>query len=376
MEHLDLSGVDVTNCRSWQSLSSLSSLRHLGIAGCFLNYSSLHVNFTSIEYLDLSDNALGSAVPNWLLNLTNIRYLDLSSSFQEDLSFPTEIINNNKHLGFLHMFNNPTCNLCELYSLRLSFNHFTGDISSLLANPSRCFQSTLRFLDISWNNLSGHLGDEIRSFKSLEYIDLAGNFIKGPIPESLFQLSSLKYLNLMYNQLTGDINHNRLTGMVTEQQLANLTRLIFIEISLNKLVINISAAWIPPFQLKYLSMSYCQAGPNSPDLEGLNLSVNQLVGQIHQGFGDMMTKLRHINFKRNRLDGRIPASMCKMMDLFAVDLLNNSLSGPIPNCWRSLRTLDGMDFGNNNLTGHIPESLCSLPLTFLGLRHNNLQGLF
>ncbi|KAK4799922.1 hypothetical protein SAY86_025287 [Trapa natans] len=429
MEHLDLSGVDVTSGRGWQSLSSLSSLRHLGIAGCFLNDSSLLVNFTSIKYLDLSDNALGSAVPNWLLNLTNIRYLDLSSSFQEDLPFPTEIINNNKHLGFLHIFYNPMqgelpqniSNLCELYSLRLSFNHFTGDISSLLANPSGCFQSTLRFLDLGWNNLSGHLGEEIRSFKSLEYIDLASNSIEGPIPESLFQLSSLKYLNLMYNQLTGsipegmgqlsnliglDINHNRLTGMVTEQHLANLTSLIFMEISLNDLVINISAAWIPPFQLKYLSMSYCQAGPkfpawlrtqrkmslmdisncgisdvipewfysSSPDLEGINLSVNQLVGQIHQGFGDMMPKLRDINFKRNRLDGRIPASMCKMMDLFAVDLLNNSLSGPIPNCWRSLRALDGMDLGNNNLTGHIPESLCSLPLTFLGLRHNNLQG--
>ncbi|KAK4766291.1 hypothetical protein SAY87_007933 [Trapa incisa] len=387
------------------------------------------VNFTSLEHLDLSNNALGSAVPNWLLNLTSLRYLDLSSSFQGDLSFPTEIVNNNKHLGFLHLFNNPMrgelpqniSNLCELYALRLSFNHFTGDISSLLANPSGCFQAKLRFLDLGWNNFSGHLGDEIGNFESLEYIDLASNSIRGPIPESLFQLSSLKYLNLMHNKLTGsipaglgqlsnlvglDFTNTSLTGLVSEQHFANLTSLTFMELSSNKLVFNISPSWIPPFQLKYLATAYCHIGPqfpawlrsqrkmllidisnggisdvipdwfysSSPDLEGLNLSNNELNGQIHEGFGNAMPKLRDVSIMRNHLEGGIPASTCKIMGLFAIDLSHNNLSGPIPDCWRSLPALDGIDFGNNKLSGQIPESLCSLPLTFLGLRDNNLQG--
>ncbi|KAK4799332.1 hypothetical protein SAY86_024697 [Trapa natans] len=428
MEHLDLSGIDVTSGRGWKSLSSLSSLRHLGLAGCFLNDSSLHVNFTSIEYLDLSNNALGSAIPNWLLNLTSIRYLDLSSSFQ-DLTFPTEIINNNKHLGFLHLFHNlmqgelpqNISNLCELYALRLSFNYFTGNISSLLANSSGCLQAKLRFLDLGWNNFNGHLVNEIGNFKSLEYIDLARNSIDGPIPESLFQLSSLKYINFIHNKLTGripvglgqlsnlvgvDFSNNSLMGLVTEQHFANLTNLSLMEFQLNKLVFNISPAWIPPFQLKYLNTASCHVGPqfpawlrsqrkmlmidisnggisdvipdwfysSSPDLEGLNLSNNELNGQIDESFGNAMTKLRDISITGNRLEGGIPASMCRMVDLFAVDLSHNNLSGPIPDCWRSVRALDGMDFGNNHLTGHFPESLCSLPLTFLGLRNNNLQG--
>lgn len=433
MKHLDLSGIAVANGQGWlQSVSMLPSLQYLGLAGCFLPNidHSLRVNFTSLEFLDLSDNALGYAVPTWLLNLSSIRHLDLSSSFQGDLYFPTEIINNNKQLAFLHMFNNPMhgelpqniSNLCELFALRLSFNYFTGDISTLLANPSGCFQNKLRFLDLGWNNFSGHLGSEVGSFKHLEYVDLASNSIDGPIPESLFHLSSLKYLNLMNNKLTGsipggmgqlsnlvglDLSNNSLNGLVSEQHFANLTSLTLMEISSNKLVVNVDPAWVPPFQLRFLSMAYCQVGPQFPawlqsqrkismldlsnggisdvipdwfynsssDIEGLNLLNNQLTGPIQENFGDMMPKLRDISLMGNHLNGSIPASLCKMKNLFAVDLSHNQLSGAIPDCWKILRDVDGIDLGNNKLSGHIPTSLCSLTLTFLGLHDNDLHGL-
>ncbi|PKI52426.1 hypothetical protein CRG98_027179 [Punica granatum] len=274
LKHLDLSGVTVRNGQGWlQSVGMLPSLQHLGLAACFLpNVApTVHVNFTSLEFLDLSDNALGSTVPFWLLNLTSIRHLDLSSSFQGDLFFPAEIINNNKQLAFLHLYNNPMqgelpknlSSLCDLFALRLSFNYFTGDIATILANPSSCFQDKLRFLDLGWNNFSGNLGNEIEHFKSLEYIDLASNSIEGPIPESLVQLSSLN----------------------------------------------------------------------------------------------------------------IPISLCKMKDLFALDLSNNQLSGTLPDCWKSLGQLDGINLGNNNLSGQIPTSLCSPPLTFLGLPDNDFHGI-
>ncbi|OWM69813.1 hypothetical protein CDL15_Pgr025662 [Punica granatum] len=433
LKHLDLSGVTVRNGQGWlQSVGMLPSLQHLGLAACFLpNVApTVHVNFTSLEFLDLSDNALGSTVPFWLLNLTSIRHLDLSSSFQGDLFFPAEIINNNKQLAFLHLYNNPMqgelpknlSSLCDLFALRLSFNYFTGDIATILANPSSCFQDKLRFLDLGWNNFSGNLGNEIEHFKSLEYIDLASNSIEGPIPESLVQLSSLKYLNLMYNKLTGSIpegigllsnlvglelSYNLLSGVLNEHHLANLTSLSLLEISSNDLAVDINPTWVPPFQLKFVSMSNCKVGPQFPSwlrsqrnismlalsnssisdaipdwfysssstIQGLDLSKNELIGQIHERFGDMMPKLRDITLTRNHLNGSIPISLCKMKDLFALDLSNNQLSGTLPDCWKSLGQLDGINLGNNNLSGQIPTSLCSPPLTFLGLPDNDFHGI-
>ncbi|XP_031383165.1 receptor-like protein EIX2 [Punica granatum] len=194
LKHLDLSGISARNAQGWlPSMSMLSSLQFLGLAYCQLpkvDPAALQVNFsTSLEFLDLSDNNLGSVIPNWLLNLSSITHLDLSYSFEGAISFPTEIINNNKQLAFLDLGHNSMrgelpknlSNLCHRVALRLRFNDLTGDISAALGNPFSCLQNTLRYLDLMENKIS-RLGDEIGYFKNLEYIDLWGNSIEGPIP--------------------------------------------------------------------------------------------------------------------------------------------------------------------------------------------------
>ncbi|XP_031383045.1 receptor-like protein EIX2 isoform X1 [Punica granatum] len=282
LKHLDLSGNSVRNAQQWlQSISMLSSLQFLGLADCSLpiSDSTLQVNFsTSLEFLDLCGNniGIGSTIPNWLLNLSSTTHLDLSGVFSNfdggAVSFPTEIINNNKQLAFLDLRYNSMrgelpknlSNLCHLFALKLGGNDLTGGISAALGNPFSCLQNTLRYLDLQGNKISGRLGDEIRHFKNLEYIGLSGNSIEGPIPVYLPQLSSLKELDLGYNNLTGGIpesigqmsnlfylvlSNNLLKGVVTELHLANLTSLTWLDISSNELAVKINPKVVPHFNL-------------------------------------------------------------------------------------------------------------------------------
>ncbi|XP_031378499.1 probable leucine-rich repeat receptor-like protein kinase At1g35710 [Punica granatum] len=260
-------------------------------------------------------------------------------------------------------------NLCQLSELRLAYNSFHGDIYKILGDSSACFHDTLSILNLGNNNVSGHLGNEIGSFKNLEFIDLSKNSVEGLIPTTLGQLQSLKYLNLRENKLSGsiprgigqlsnlytlDVSNNHLNGVVTEVHLANLTSLTRLDISMNELAVSINPAWTAPFQLKYIGMSNCRAGPQFPTwlqsqrhisgldlsntsiatiipywlsnissvIKSLDLSKNRLTGNIPGGFGDTMAELEALSLSDNFLNGSIPDSFCKMKELILLDLSN------------------------------------------------------
>ncbi|XP_031379338.1 receptor-like protein EIX1 [Punica granatum] len=325
-------------------MSMLSSLQFLGLARCYLpkvDPAALQVNFTSLEFLDLSGNNLGigSVIPNWLLNLSSITHLDLSSSFaggaisfsiEGAVSFPTEIINNNKQLAFLGLEYNSMrgelpknlSNLCHLFALKLAGNGLTGDISAALGNPFSCLQNTLRYLDLAENKIS-RLGDEIGYFKNLEYIDLSRNSVEGPIPVSLPQLSSLKYLYLGFNKLTGRI----------------------------------------PESIGQLSI-----------LEYIDLSRNSIEGPIPVSL-PLLSSLRHLYLGYNKLTGIIPTSIGQMSNLEFIELLGNSIEGPIPVSLPQLSSLKSLDLGNNKLTGRIPKSIGQMSnLEYIALSGNSIEG--
>ncbi|KAK1556933.1 hypothetical protein Q3G72_014881 [Acer saccharum] len=60
-------------------------------------------------------------------------------------------------------------------------------------------------IDLSWNNLTGVIPDEVSSLSALHILNLSNNHLAGPIPPSLSSLTSLARLNLSYNNLAGRI---------------------------------------------------------------------------------------------------------------------------------------------------------------------------
>ncbi|KAF8012050.1 hypothetical protein BT93_I0240 [Corymbia citriodora subsp. variegata] len=433
LKYLDLSYTYLINPKEWLSpISMLSSLEFLLLTGCDLEDSStsLLVNFTSLIFLDLSQNSMNSSIPPWFQNFSKLEHLDLSDNDLQGI-FPTIILENSQWLRFLDVSSNRmegellknSSIFCNLQVLKLSSNKFSGRIFDTKDSALNCGQSNLKIVDVYNNNFSGHLPNQFGNFKALEFLDFSQNSIFGPIPNTVGQLLSLRMLNLSFNKLSGnipksigrlsnlevmDISNNQLDGIVSQLHFAKLTNLAVLKIYANGLIINVSASWVPPFQIQEILMSSCKVGPEFPNwlqtqkkvsvldmsnasisdeapqwlsnvlcsIEQLDLSGNMLRGNISRIIGKEMPLLTQVSLSRNNLSGKIPNSLCMSDELSSLDLSNNQLSGRLPQCWKKSQAfLEWISLGDNKLNGQIPKSLCHLEqLKVLGLHENGLDG--
>ncbi|XP_048135020.1 receptor-like protein EIX2 [Rhodamnia argentea] len=318
------------------------------------------------------------------------------------------------------------CNKKNGHILKLDLNNYDyGSERSLggKVHPALSELKHINLLDLGSNNFSGHLPNQFGNFKDLESLDLSFNSFSGPIPPTVGQLSSLRHLDLSYNHLSGSIpesigrlsnltwmifDYNRLDGVVNELHLANLTSLDWLSLSSNELVINVSASWVPPFQVSIIDLSSCKVGPEFPNwlrsqrhistlfmsnasisgevphwlpnvlshIRILDLSGNMLKGDISKIIGEKTPQLSAMLLSRNNLTGDISNSFCTLHELKLLDLSKNQLSGRLPRCWgKSVPSLRWILLGENKLNGPIPSSLCNLEiLKFLGLHKNGFNG--
>ncbi|KAL7221031.1 hypothetical protein ACSBR1_023063 [Camellia fascicularis] len=69
--------------------------------------------------------------------------------------------------------------------------------------------NSLRGLNLSYNNLTGHIPTSLGNLTNLESLDLSSNELVGEIPQHLASLMFLEVLNLSNNQLVGRIPQGR-----------------------------------------------------------------------------------------------------------------------------------------------------------------------
>ncbi|KAF7851522.1 hypothetical protein BT93_L3764 [Corymbia citriodora subsp. variegata] len=434
LQYLDLSYTSLINPKDWLNpINMLSSLEFLLLTECDLEDASisLPINFTSLRFLDLSQNSMNSSIPPWIQNLSKLEHLDLSGNDLQGM-FPTVILENSQRLRFLDVSSNRmegelvknSSIFCNMQVLKLNSNKFSGRIFNTKDGAFICERSNLKTIDVSNNNFSGHLPNQFGNFKDLEFLDLSQNSISGPIPATMGQLSSLRMLYLSFNKLSGnipksigqifnlevmDFGNNQLDGIVNELHFANLSSLTKLKIYSNELVINVSASWVPPFQIQEILMSSCKVGPEFPNwlqtqrnilaldlsnasildevphwlpdilsnIERLDLSNNMLRGNVSQIIGKKMSLLVQVSLSGNNLSGEIPNSLCMYDELSFLDLSKNQLFGRLPQCWRkSQAILEWIALADNKLNGNFPESLCHLEqLEVLDLHKNGLNGL-
>ncbi|GMJ04616.1 TOADSTOOL 2, clv3 peptide insensitive 1, receptor-like protein kinase 2 [Hibiscus trionum] len=90
------------------------------------------------------------------------------------------------------------CNKLHGLIVNVSNNRLSGHIPSRIGAICR----SLRFLDLSENQIEGVIPQSFRDLKSLVLLDLSGNKLRGRVPEGLYELKHLKHLSLGSNNLS------------------------------------------------------------------------------------------------------------------------------------------------------------------------------
>ncbi|PWZ37517.1 LRR receptor-like serine/threonine-protein kinase GSO2 [Zea mays] len=160
-------------------------------------------NLTHLHHLNLANNRLSGAIPWGLSSLTAmtrkyVKKADIDGYpyggyeyFSREIGQYFSVVTKGQQLYY-------GIKIFEMVSIDLSNNNLSGRIPEEIASLD-----ALLNLNLSRNYLSGEIPDKIGAMKSLFSLDLSDNVLSGEIPSSLSDLAQLSYLDLSNNNLTG-----------------------------------------------------------------------------------------------------------------------------------------------------------------------------
>ncbi|CAA7013834.1 unnamed protein product [Microthlaspi erraticum] len=100
-----------------------------------------------------------------------------------------------------------------------------------------------------------------------------------------------------------------------------------------------------------------------------------IYGSIQEDIWIAFPKLVYMNFSSNQFHGTIPSSIGEMKGLEWLDMSSNDLSGQLPTTfWSGCYSLGTLRLSNNKLQGKYFQSMHLTRLTELHLDGNNFSG--
>ncbi|KAK9993261.1 hypothetical protein SO802_022964 [Lithocarpus litseifolius] len=337
------------------NLPSFANLNHLATLDLSSNDFAGPIpfnlmNLTSLTRLNLESNKLQGPIPSSISGLKNLMYLDLSFN---NLSGTTE-------LDSLHV-------LKKLTTLGLSFNKLSllGKINSSASFPN------LTALMLASCNLS-EFPQYLQNLDKLIYLDLSFNNIHGLVPQWFLETSKETLLNL-------DLSHNFLTGFDQSPFVLPWSSLQILKIDSNRIQ---GFLPLPPLStVSYIISNNSLTGEipplicNQTLLQVLDLSKNNLSGQIPECLGNLSNSLSILNLGSNSFYGTIPRTWTRGSKLRMINLGQNKLKGLIPRSMSKCAMLEILDLGHNQINDTFPFWLGTLPeLKILILRYNKFHG--
>ncbi|CAL5052252.1 unnamed protein product [Urochloa decumbens] len=368
----------------------LTKLQYLNLSGNWLRQGILAPlgELVSLQVLDVHSNGMSGALPIAVFeNLTNIRELNLSDN-QFNGSLPKALLvlphlkildlSENSLVGNIPISSSSDEEPASLEVLNLNNNDMSG---ALPTEQAFQYLRNIRELHLGSNQFSGKLSAFLFSLPHIERLDLSGNHFEGPIPVNLSSNLSMSLKSLRFSQ-------NNLSGKLSFFWLRNLTELEEIDLSGNtNLTVRVNIpGWVPPFQLKQLTLSGCDLDKGiiqEPHflrtqlyLEELDLSNNNLSGSMPNWLFTKEATLVNLNLGNNSLTGSLLPIGHPQTALQTMIISNNHITGQLPMGFGSIfPCLSTLDFYHNNFYGQIPMSLCHINrMRLLDLSNNNFSG--
>ena len=174
-----------------------------------------------------------------------------------------------------------------------------------------------------------------------------------------------------------------LEGVVLEVHFAKFMRLKTLVASQNRLTLEVSDNWTPPFQLNTLVLGSWNLGSKFPSwlysqkqLLSLDISNTEIIDAVPTWFWNLSSQFDYLNISHNQIYGEFPHIPLILPFLSTIDVSSNNFTGPLP-CISSNVTF--LDLSNNLLSGSISHFLCykmNEPkfMEFLNLEKNLLSG--
>ncbi|XP_043708316.1 MDIS1-interacting receptor like kinase 2-like isoform X2 [Telopea speciosissima] len=232
--------------------------------------------------------------------------------------------------------------LTSLQFLYLGSNHLSGSIPSGIGKMNHLIE-----LDLGYNNLSGSIPPSLGDLYNLSILSLSVNALSGSIPVEIENLKNLTELYMYSNSLTGSI----------PSTFGNLTKLTMLYLYQNNLFGSIPLTFGNLTKLTYLS-----------------LLENQLSGIIPTSIGDLKNIVQ-LEIGDNNFFGNLPQQLCIGGSLSYFTAYNNNFTGSISKGLRNCTSFVRLRLENNRLKGNISEVFGSLPhLSYIDLSNNKFYG--
>ncbi|KDP38673.1 hypothetical protein JCGZ_04026 [Jatropha curcas] len=319
-----------------------------------------------------SGYGLSGSIPDTTIGkLTKLQILDISNN--KITALPSDLWS----LGTLKTLNlslnqisgpltNNIGNFGQLETFDLSCNNFSGEIPAAISSLSR-----LKILKMDQNGFQGSVPLEILNCRSLTLIDLSLNKLDGSLPDGFgAAFPKLKTLNLARNGIKGrDSDFSEMKSLTSLNISGNLFHGSVMGVFLEMLeVMDLSKN---QFQ-GHVSQVQFNSNYNWSHLMYLDLSENQLSGDIFPNLNQAQN-LKYLNLAFNRFSRQEFPRIDMLWKLEYLNLSKISLIGNIPSEVAQLSKLHSLDLSDNHLSGQIPL-LPIKSLQVVDVSHNNLSG--